>query len=366
LRLKINKNLIIFLVVIVIVLIIITIFSLFKIIRYPTVKEGKNVLYTYKNGGLVSYRVSLKPNVLYMENSVLPEGNVFISQVVDDIIVNFKYDFEGERAADIKGDYEISAIVEGFTGNEKEQKIIWRKMFPILKKEAFESKDKSIAFEKEILINYQEYEKFARTVLESTKVSSQVRMTVAMNVNLKATTDKGVIEKRVSPSLRIPLVSNYFEIVKNQTQPKTEAIEETIKVTVPVSNVTVAIYIVVILILAAALLFLIFFVEATTTVYNPMEKELKKIIKNYGERMVAFDDHISFNCQNYYKVCSMEDLIKLSDELSRPIMYKFNSDINEIYEFFVFDDQSVYTFDARLKISESSPRLLDTQDGIEA
>lgn len=365
-RLNINKYFKIILIGIISILVTTIIFVLYKTITYPITKEQKNKVFNYKNIGLVDYKVFLRPNVLYSENAVLPEGNVFISELVNNIILTFKYDFEGERSADIKGDYEISAVVEGFTGNDKDQKVIWRKVFPIIKKEAFEAKDKSLSFEKEVSINYQDYEKFARTVLESTKVSSQVRMTVAMNVNLKATTDKGIIEKRVSPSLRIPLVSNYFEIVKNQTQPKTEAIEETVKVTVPVSKVTVAIYIVVILIFIAGLLFLIFFVEATTTVYNPVEKELKKIIKNYGERMVAFDDHISFNCQNYYKVCSMEDLIKLSDELSRPIMYKFNSDINEIYEFFVFDDQSVYTFDARLKISEFKPRLLDTQNGIEA
>jgi preprotein translocase subunit SecE len=365
LKLKISSNIKITLVCVISILTLSTILSLYKTIKYPTVKEQKNILYNYQYYGLIDYKVILKPSILYGDNTILSEGNVYISELVDATKINFKYNFEGERPADIKGDYEISAVVEGFTGNEKEQKIIWRKVFPIQKKEAFESRDKVIAFEKEVLISYQEYEKFARTVLESTKVSSQVRMTVAMNVNLKATTDKGVIEKRISPSIKIPLISNYFEITKNQTQPKTEAIEETIKVTVPASKITIAIYISVILILIVALFFLIFFAKVEA-VYNPMEKELKKIIKNYGERMIAFDDHISFNCQNYYKVCSFEDLIKLSDEISKPIMYKYNSDISEIYEFFVFDNQSIYTFDARLKISEYAPRLMNAENSIEA
>jgi len=44
---------------------------------------------------------------------------------------------------------EIVALVEGFSSTDKEQKIIWRKTFPILPKESFESKDKTDSLKSE-------------------------------------------------------------------------------------------------------------------------------------------------------------------------------------------------------------------------
>jgi hypothetical protein len=197
-------------------------FLLFNSIKSPGFKEEKVSLYNYKSNESVDYNVSLNPNALYSDGSTLGEGSVIFSEFIDNLKTNFTYQFEGERAADIKGDYEIIALVEGIIGNDKEQKIIWQKTFPILQKETFEANDKVVSINKEVVVNVEEYKSFAQSIIDSTRVDSQTRLSVIMNMNLKASTDKGVIDKKASPSITIPLNSNYFEVAKNQTQGKTE------------------------------------------------------------------------------------------------------------------------------------------------
>jgi hypothetical protein len=340
-------------------------FLLVKSIKSPGLKEEKVSLYNYKSNESIDYKISLKPNPLYSDGTTLGEGSVIFSEFIDNLKTNFTYQFEGEKAADIKGDYEIIALVEGLIGNDKEQKIIWQKIFPILHKESFEAKDKVVSIEKEVVVNLEEYKSFAQSIIDSTRVDSQTRLSVIMNMNLKAATDKGVIDKKVSPSIAIPLNSSYFEVVKNQAQGKAEAIEEVQKVKLPVNEKMVITYSIVLGILVLALIYTIFFIIGAENI-NLQEKELKSIFKNFGDRMVALSDNAVFTSEQYYSVRSIEDLVKISDELGRPIMYKFSEDINNIKQFYVCDDKFIYIFDVGERIIECKVSGIDNKNQVEA
>jgi hypothetical protein len=364
-RLVINKKIRLIALSCIILFIILVSFLLFNSIKSPGFKDEKISLYNYKNNANVDYKVSLKSNALYSDGTTLGEGNIIFSEFIDNIKASFRYQFEGERPADINGDYEIVALVEGLTGSDKEQKIIWQKTFPILQKESFEAKDKVVSIEKEVVVNLEEYKSFAQSIIDSTRVDSQTRLSVILNMNLKAATDIGVIDKKVSPSITIPLNSNYFEVVKNQTQGKTEAIEEVQKVKLPVNEKKVISYSIVLGILVLALVYTIFFITGTKN-FNLQEKELKSIFKNHGDRMVALSDSLVFTSEQYYSVRSIEDLVKISDELGRPIMYTFSEDINNIKQFYVCDDKFIYIFDVGERIIECEVRSIDNKNQVEA
>jgi hypothetical protein len=364
-RLVINKKIRLIALSCIILFIILVSFLLFNSIKSPGFKDEKISLYNYKNNANVDYKVSLKSNALYSDGTTLGEGNIIFSEFIDNIKASFRYQFEGERPADINGDYEIVALVEGLTGTDKEQKIIWQKNFPILSKENFDSKDKIVSIDKEVAVNLEEYKSFAQSVIVSTRVDPQTRISVVMNVNLKATTDKGVIYKKASPSITMPLNSNYFEIAKNQTQEKSEGIEEIKKVQLPVNKKMVTFYSIALGVLVLALVYTAFFIAGIEST-DQQEKELKKIFKNYGDRMVALSDKAVFTSEQYYSVWSIEDLVKISDEIGRPIMYKFSGDIKAIKQFYVCDDKFIYIFNVGERIIECEVSSIDNKNQVEA
>ncbi|ERI92103.1 hypothetical protein HMPREF1982_02643 [Clostridiales bacterium oral taxon 876 str. F0540] len=346
-------------------LIIFICFLLFKGIKYPGFKEDKKLLYNYNNIANIDYKAILKPNTLYGDNASLGDGSIIISEFLDSIKANFKYQFNGERSADIKGDYEIVALLEGTVGSDKDQKILWQKTFPISQKQSFELKDKSVAIEKEVQIKPEEYKAFAQSFASASKVDAQVKLSVVMNINLKAVTDKGVIDKKLSPTMIIPINSNYFEVTKKLGDNKPEAIQKTEKIQLPVSKRNIIFYSVILLILILALVYTILFVQGAEN-NNPKEKELQKIFKNHGDRMVALSDIVTFNSEYYYKVWSIEDLVKVSDEISRPVMYKFSTDVNEINEFYVCDDRAIYIFFVNKKIEQYKDSKLNNENSMQA
>lgn len=359
-KLKINKRLRKVLMVIVIALIIVVSFFLYKAVRHTEFKNEKVSLYNYENKGNISYNVFFKPNILYNDNSV-GEGNVYLTEFVDYINAVFNYEFKGEKEADIKGNYDITAVAEGYIGEKETYKTIWKKEFKLLPKTNFKLKDKSFAIKKEVPIKYEEYNNFAKQVIEDSKVGLQVKLLVSMNVNLKADTGKGIIEEKMSPTMIIPLNTSFFEVTGELSKNKPGVIEGTKKIQLPVNKEKVMVYSSLLIILTAALLFLIFFTSAFA-VDDPFTRSLNKIFKNYGDRLVALNDDAAVLNENISNVKSMEDLVKVSDEIGRPIVYKHSYSLKDINEFCVFDGNQSYVFNLMNFLKDSGYKEFNKEE----
>lgn len=342
-KIHINKNLRIILLITSIILMCAASFYLYKEVKYPSFKEEKITLFSYNNMTNVNYRVFLKPNILYDVESI-GEGNIYIAEFVDYIDTSFNYEFRGERYTDVKGDYEIIAKVEGVIGEDEDFKTIWKKDFVLLPKASFQANDKTISVKEDFKLKLQEYNEFAQQVIKTSKIGSKVKMTVLMNVRLKANTDKGIVEEKISPTMIIPLNANYFEIGGNLSQEKPGSIEETKQVQLPINKNKVIVYGIILGISLILLIFIIFFTKAKLMM-DPFEKKIRKIFKKHGDRLVALNNEIAVTCENYSEVKSIEDLVRIADEIEKPITYKHSIDYKEISKFYVYDESQMYVFD---------------------
>ena len=349
LKLQINKKLKVGLIALLIILTTISSFLLFREVRNPVYEEQSTPLYTYNNKGIIDYKVFLKPNNLY-EEAFLEQGKLYITEFVDYIGASFNYEFSGERDADLKGTYEIIAKVQGFTGEGETLKSIWEKNYEIVKEKEFDIKNTTKIIKEEVKLNLEPYNDFATEIKETSKISSQTMLTLVMNINLKGETDKGAIEDIISPSLMIPLNTAMFEIAGNTEVDKPGIIEETIQVQLPVNSKQVLFYGIIIGMFLLALILLIFFITATPD-KDPHEKLLKGIFKKHGDRLVALNSELIIDGTKTSYVKCIDDLVRIADEVGKPILYKYSSNYREINMFYISNEDQIYI----LEILPQSP-----------
>lgn len=340
-KLQINKKLRIGLILLLVIFITTSSLLLYRQVSSPIFEEQKTLVYTYNNRSSINYTVFLKPNNLY-EGSSLDEEKLYITEFVDYIRTTFNYEFSGERDANLKGTYEIVAKVQGFTGEAEKLKNLWEKNFVIVGQKSFNLVGTSKTIKEEIKLNLNEYNTFVTELAESTKINSQAMLTLAMNINLTGTTDKGPIKETISPSLIIPLDTAIFEISGDTIIDKPGAIEETVQVQLPVNTKQVLLYGIIIGLLSLVLIFLIFFIK-TAPNKEPLEKELKKIFKKHGDRLVALNSELIIT--EVKLVRTIDDLVKIADEIGKPILYKYSENYKEINKFYVTNVEDIYVFD---------------------
>ncbi|MFT9495127.1 DUF5305 family protein [Anaerosolibacter sp.] len=336
-------------------------FMLYRELKVPSLAEEKAVLYSYKHKTDAKYRVFLKPNILYDANSLV-EGQLYLTKFVDYIRTYFQYEFTGETDAEIFGDYAVVAAVEGYIEEKEKIKTIWKKEFTLIPKTDFKTKDRKITIDKEVSIRLEEYNIFATQVSETSKANVPVKLSLLMNINIKADTGKEIMEERLTPALIIPLNTNYFEIVKGGMEEKPGAIEETKQVPQPPNKNLIILYSTAIVTFATGLIYLVFFTSIAPPI-DPLVKQLNCIFKKYGSRLVALNSELALICETYSKVRSIDDLVRIADELGRPIMYQYHSNPKDITQFYIMGDTLMYIFDIRdgLNMGEGAESTKDNK-----
>jgi len=344
-RLRINKKLKIGLMCLFICIVAASSFLLYRTINYPGTKEEKVTLYSYTHKPDIKYVVTLKPNVLYKQQS-FGEEQTYIAEFTDQIKGTFSYLFEGEEVAEIKGNYEILAIIEGYIGEGEKEIVIWSKEIPMLTQTSFETKEKSLSIVKDFSINYAEYKSFVEEFTKTSKVNTKTRIRIPMNINLKADTGKGVVEEKLIPTMVIPLDTSYFRIGEENVEEKPGTLEETNEVQLPINKKIVTLYSIILGIFFIGLLYLIFFTSQYSE-QSPRGKALNRIFKNHGSRLVALDMVLDTMENKQIQVKSIDDLVRVADEVERPIMYIYSEDYEEISEFYVMEEHFIYVFNLK-------------------
>jgi hypothetical protein len=356
-RLKINKILRIILITVAVLMLSGLSFLLFKEAKIPVIKEETLKLYSYAHKSSTDYKVLLKPNSLYSSSS-LGEGQYYISNYVDEIQTTFYYEFKGDGYADIEGYYELVAAVEGYIIVDKEHITIWEKKFVLIPKTDFAVNGDILTLTEAVNIKLSEYNDFAGVIVEESKVQTPMQLNVYMDVNLKADTDKGLAEAKMTPAITVPLDARYFMIAESDENEVPGSIEENQKIQLPPDRQKIRIYIFGLALLAVIILGLAIFTEAIRK--RSFVIKLDKIFKQHGSRLVALSSDLpAASLDNCSIVRNIEDLVRVADEIGRPIMYEYSEDYKDMVHFYVLDGKRTYIYILRDGMNELNVTMAD-------
>lgn len=359
-RLKINKAVKTVLSLVSIVSICSLSYLIYREINFPVVTEEQEQLYSYRGKPSVSYSVLLAPNNIY-EGSSLGEGIYYLTNCTDSIQAEFDYEFSGDKSAALKGFYEISAVVEGYTMIDESHITIWEKKFVVVPRTEVEASDRTLRLKESADIHLSEYRNFAAEVSEYTKVSIPVQLKVAMDVSLKVEESGEQAEINDSPAIVLPLDDGYFSISKLGTEEKPGSITKTRKIQLPPDKLRINMYKAGVGTSIFLILGLVIFTEGTGK--SRFSRQLKKIYKNHGSRMVALDSELlAVSLDNCSIVRSIEDLVRISDEIGRPIMYEYSEGYKQIVQFYVLDDRRTYLYVIKDNHAGSNIEIVDDRN----
>jgi hypothetical protein len=197
----------------------------------------------------------------------------------------------------------------------------------------------SVNFDK--AVSLAEFDGIKEALYLDSEVNAPVTLNVVFKVHTSVSAQYGDLEDQMSPTLVIPIGSSVF---KMEGQP--EAIGEN-KIIENSSNR---------LPLSLPKLFLLFgfaLISATITIITGLakvaeppdefEKTIARIFKEYSERLAGMEHTISYEFSDVINVKSIEDMVKIGDEVGQPIFYyKVDSSMERKIEFFVFDNNRIY------------------------
>lgn len=341
-KLKIHKKSKKIFILIFILLLVLSSLQLFLPVAFPKTLKTEKPQYEATCTPNVTYQVMILPNEVFPGTSQ-KEGEIYSKKIMSYIQTDFEVIYTGSKAVPLDIEYQLVAKVNGYQGEDPKVNY-WSKTFPISAVKKFKEEAGSTWSKKE-RINFQlgNYDAFAVRAKEITGMDVQNEVLVSMAGKIIAHTGKEDLETPFEVNLRMPLMEDIFSISKSGTDPIKDSISVTVETAKPIDLMHVIPYGTVLGISFIGLIMILFFTREPSS-DEMLLKKANATIKNYGSRIVALQSIPKMNYRQHYKVHSMKDMIKIADELQKPIFYEVdNTTVVKDYEFHIIEEETIYS-----------------------
>ena len=303
----------------------------------------KSNIYEYKNKYSYTYDVNMLENE-YIEKDNIGEENVYITSLMDNANINMKYLYTANQSSDITYNYQIVGYLEAiYMKDDKEQKV-WKESDIIVPARDLQVTSDTFEINEEFSINIKDKIQRIKDFQEELGMQVQTKYIVYLGV----TTNTQIMGKTVTNVYSPDII---FDIGTKTTTVST-SVEETYKPEVvtrmvqesdDMVQIKKSIATITLIVSALGILFIIVKTANTNTVKNEYKVELNRIIKGCSEKLVEVNSRIDTEGQSIVDVKEFDEVLKVSEELFKPILYWNNEDEEETW-FCVLGNNIVYRY----------------------
>lgn len=300
------------------------------------------VRYEYKISKNISYKVFLKDNIIY-DDEYLDEGLYYPRKLIDYIRLVYDFEYSGSDIVPISIDYRCFAKICGYTVQQNVKEIYLTKVFPLNEEQSSKATDRTLAVSDEFNVSLDSYIAFVNEAKEELDLNLDYDIIFSMEGTVKASTSYGEIEQPFSFDIS-SVFYNACKFSKNGTDTVSGNLTQKQVEPVPLDKTKFIIYLSV---SAAALLVLLYILIFTRDyeLNDIVMLSVKKIQREYGSRMVSLQSNTSKSFSKIYDVYSIKDLVKVSDEIQKPILYeKDEKELVKDFKFFVQNGEELYEY----------------------
>ena len=326
---------ILILIILTVIVIIPIIFTFHYISTNPKTKTENIIICQNYQKGIYDYTAYLKENEIYNNKTILKQGEGLIFKDITNYLeMSFLYEFFSDCGKVIDTIYQLDLKL--YTNS-------WSKEYNIFPQSKFASENFNVSFE----INISQYQDYINKIEDEINIiSPDTILSITSTIHIILETDEGIITEIFKPTISIPMKDNIINFEGNLSQSSLKNIEDTIEVPIPIEEINNEIYNYLIIAGILFIPFILFIITTKNDIYKTDKSQIKiqKILKKYKEWIIEIEKQPKkSNFSETIKTKSIDNLIKISEELDKPILY-YSLKLEKINTFYVIDDKILYVY----------------------
>ena len=340
-KIRIRKSTKIIYTCIAIVMLLVSAVNLFSILSKRNVVNNQKEIYSYTNKFDYKYRVNLLKNKYIEEETLDMNKPAYVTKLIDTMDFDINYSYEGETESDIQYKYSIIGNLEAtYTEDDEEQKILEKEY--VLKDEVVKtSNDGKIEIKEDINLNLKEENNLVKDFEQNMGMTLDAKYIINLKVTSTTQVEGENITNDYVSSIVINLAKKTTKIDGENNKEETQYVTKELKEVESISPIKV-IFDIIGITLAILILKYLSRTKNINTIRNKYRQELNKILRICQEKIVKVRNKPIIREESIVDVRDFGEIIKLSEELFKPILY-WESKEDEAW-FIVMSNDIVYRF----------------------
>lgn len=301
-------------------------------------------VYTYKNEYKSDYNVNIEQNPFILESS-LPSGQTYLSDLIDSIDININYNYSASKPSLINYSYKIDAIVDANYTNDGNEYNVWNKTYNLKTIDSLQTND-NIQITEDINVDYQKYNKEVKSFKQTLGMNVDAFLHIKLIVNTSTVVSHQEVKNEYISNFSISLGDKVAVVDNKNEDIQVDSLKQENTITDNNINIPKLIISLIIMVLS---IYIIYYVRFKTKKFNAIRNEFKlelnRILKSCQDRIVIVKNQIDNDSESIIDVNDFGELIKLSEELYKPILCWISDSLEEEQaQFSVISNKVKYRF----------------------
>jgi len=299
-------------------------------------------IYNYNDNLKTEYKVNVSPNP-YIPEPTLEMGKIYVTEYIDSIDFNFNYNYNADKISDIEYEYSAIGTLYATYMKDGEEQTIFQEEEVLIDSIIETLNTRSINDQKSINLDVSKYNEKIRSFEKDTNIDLNAMYIIEFVVKPKAiyqneeTYHEMISETKIEIGAKTTTIIGDFDIKNDGNIISRKLIEKEVKTYVVVINAILAI--------GSFVVFVYVFANTkpARVLRNQYRRELNKILKLCQDKIVQVNTRFDTKGAKVIEVKDFSEIIKLSEELFKPILYYNLKDKEESW-FYVISNTEIYRF----------------------
>lgn len=293
---------------------------------FTTIEEQE--IYTYQNDYNSDYSINIKTNP-FIEEVSLPSGQTYVSDLIDSIDMNMNYKYTASDTTPITYSYKIDAILKASYNDNGKDYNVWNKTYNLKTSEELFS-DSEIIIDESVNIDYKKYHEEVSSFKQTLGMSLDSKLYINLTVDTSTIVNNQTVENQYVSDFSITLGDKIAIVDSKNKDTKTDTVKYENSYTHSKIDIRKLIISLITMIICLYIIYYIWFkTRKLNSIRNEYKLELNRILKSCQDRIVIVKNQIESDEETLIDVNDFGELIKLSEELYKPILCWISDDIND-------------------------------------
>ena len=285
----------------------------------------------------IQYEVRLNPET-FGDRDVLPMDQIYLSETVDSIAVDFRYQLSADRETVWNTGHQVNARVEIRDAESPEQVLLSQNVN--LLRDQQRQQSRTALIEESVLLDFAEYEAIAASFTAPADVNLLYTLTVQLTVLSETMLAGGPYIVVDEPALRIPLQQPRFSI--DRVLPRTSELSVTQPVRYQLMLIPLPFAVYPSAAGVALLLLIIVLAMTQSRPKNKYQRQLRRMLRKARSRLMVIGDK-AWEPEWCIRATHFKSMVKTAKKLRHPV-FCYIDDAAQTAYFYVYYGENNYCF----------------------
>lgn len=256
-----------------------------------------------------------------MENESLIKNQLYVTDLIKKIKLNINYTYEGENPEKINCTYSVIGKLKSTYSTNGTEEEIWNKEYVILDAKEKNTTENTLEINENLDIDLKKYNDLVNDFVEKMQMAITTKLYIEFKTDVTAYVNGEMLLNQYTNQLEVSLGDKVTKILGDKEDVKEQVVNRKVQVEKEV-NLIVRVALLITLILS---IYVIIKVQKGTKtknkIINTFKLELNQILGACGDRIVKIDSEIKTVGVTIIELKDINELIKLSEELYKPILF---------------------------------------------